>query len=60
VLQRIFRFNLFEFCELLDPVYEVLAMKARAARAQLRIEYEMRAEWRQYEMENEPQRDGCF
>ena len=60
VLQRNFRFNLFEFCELMDPVYEVLAMKAWAASGQLQTEYEMRGEWRQYEMENEPSRDGCF
>ncbi len=60
VLQRNFRFNLFEFCELLDPVYEVLGFKAWVALAELQRECEMRAEWRQYETESDPSRDGCL
>ena len=57
VLQRDFRFNLFEFCELLDPVYEVLSFREWAALAELQCEYEMRAEWRQYETDGGFSRD---
>ncbi len=60
VLPTNFRFNLFEFCELLDSVYEVLSFKAWAALAELQREYEMRAEWRQYETESDPSGDGCL
>jgi hypothetical protein len=49
VLQTDFRFNLFEFCELLDPVYEVLSLRELRALAQLQSEYQMRAEWSQYD-----------
>jgi hypothetical protein len=38
------RFNIFEFCETLDPVYAILDEKAFAVSAQLKIEHEMRAE----------------
>jgi hypothetical protein len=51
-LRRNFRFNLFEFCETLDPVYQVLEIKAFGARGEMESVYEMRAEARQYEMEN--------
>ena len=53
VLPTNFRFNLFQFCELLDSVFEVLSLRAFAVIAQLQQEQEMRAEWRQYEMENQ-------
>jgi len=52
VLPSNFRFNLSEFCEILDPVYQVLDGAAYAARGRLESEYEMRAEARQYAMEN--------
>ncbi len=47
-----FRFNLFQFCELLDSVFEALSLRAFAVTAELQHKQEMRAEWRQYEMEN--------
>ena len=52
VLPENFRFNLFQFCELLDSVFEALNVRAFAVGAQLQQEQEMRAEWRQCEMEN--------
>jgi len=52
VLPPNFRFNLFQFCELLDSVFEALSLRAFAVTAELQQKQEMRAEWRQYEMEN--------
>jgi len=51
-LKRNFRFNLFDFCEVLDPVYKFLDGAAYGAQGELEHEYEIRAEARQYEMEN--------
>ena len=52
VLPRNFRFNLFEFCDILDSVLEALSLRAFSINAQLQQEQEMRAEWRRNEMEN--------
>jgi len=46
-LKRHFRFNLFEFCETLDPVYSVLDGAAYGAHEELQLEYENNAEARQ-------------
>ncbi len=54
-LRSHFRFNLFEFCEILDPVYPVLDGAAYGAYEQLQQEYEARAEARQCELENADQ-----
>jgi hypothetical protein len=47
-----FRFNLFEVCDALDPIYPLVDSAAYGAREQLGLEYEQRAEARQYSMEN--------
>jgi len=51
-LESGFRFNLFTFCEVLDPIYEILNGAAFGAREELQFGYEQRAEARQYELEN--------
>lgn len=51
-LESGFRFNLFNFCEVLDPIYKILDGAAFGAREELQSEYEQQAEARQYEMEN--------
>ncbi len=47
-----FRFDLFQFCEVLDPMYAVLDGAAYGAYEELQCEYEQCAEARQYELEN--------
>ena len=51
-LESHFRFNLFDFCDTLDPVFPLLDGAAVGAHEELQAEYEMRAEARQYELEN--------
>jgi hypothetical protein len=51
-LKRHFGFNVFEFCEALDPVYPVLDSVAYAAHEQLHLAYENDAEAWQQELEN--------
>ncbi len=47
-----FQFNLFKFCEKLDPIYEVLNRVVFGVYELIEFEYEQRAEARQYEHEN--------
>ncbi|MGD0825969.1 MAG: hypothetical protein ABR908_15385 [Terriglobales bacterium] len=51
-LQSNFRFNIFEFCETLDPIYPVLEGAAYGAYESLRFEYEQTAEAWQRNVEN--------
>jgi hypothetical protein len=51
-LQSNFRFNIFEFCEILDPLYPVLEGAAYGAYESLRFEYKQIAEARQRDLEN--------
>jgi hypothetical protein len=51
-LESHLRFNLFAFCDALDPIYPLLDGAAYGADEQLSLEYEQRAEARQYAMEN--------
>lgn len=51
-LQRNFRFNIFEFCETLDPLYPILEGAAYGAYESLRYEYEQTAEVWQPDLEN--------
>jgi len=52
MLKRGFRFNLFELCEVLDPVYRILDGVAYRAWEQLQSEYQMDAEAGQCELGN--------
>lgn len=47
-----FRFNLFEFCEVLDPLFPILDGIAYAAHEELQLEQELYAQTRQAELEN--------
>jgi hypothetical protein len=55
-----FRFNLFEFCEVLDPIYSILDGAAFGAYEMLQLEYEARAEAMQSEFEGADFGDGDF
>lgn len=53
-LERHFRFNLFEFCERLDPVFPLLAGAAYGAGEELQNLYEQEAEARDEALYDDP------
>lgn len=52
ILPSYFRFNLFEFCEILDGLFAALEGAAYGAYEELQNKYRMRAEAQELEMEN--------